>query len=235
MLELEKVSVDHGPLRALWDVSIRVNRGEKLGLLGANGAGKSTLMGAIIGRYPMATGSMRHDGELLCNVDTTMTVRRGIALVPEGRHLFPDMTVKENLLMGSFASANRADATDRLSSVYAMFPPLKTKATQSARELSGGQQQMVAIGRALMSEPRLLLLDEPFIGVAPKLVDEIMDSLREIAAAGVTMILVEQNTHRAFEFVDRAYVLEGGKIVMEGSSRSLMDDPSFSRTFLGLE
>ena len=234
MLSLKNLSVDHGPLRALWDVSLDVGRGEKVGLLGANGAGKSTTMGAIVGLYPKAGGTITYDGQVLDRASTAQTVAGGIALVPEGRRLFPTMSVLENLEMGVYAAASRQDMAASLARVYALFPILRDKAAQNAGELSGGQQQMVAIGRALMSRPRLLLLDEPFIGVAPKLIDEILAALHQIAAEGVTMILVEQNTHRALDFVERAYVIENGHTVLQGSREQLLGDPAFAAKFLGL-
>ncbi len=235
MLSLKNLSVDHGALRALWDISLEVGRGEKVGLLGANGAGKSTTMGAIVGLYPKAGGTIHYDGQALDRASTAQTVAGGIALVPEGRHLFPTMSVLENLQMGVYAAASRKDMAASLERVYALFPILRDKAAQNAGELSGGQQQMVAIGRALMSRPRLLLLDEPFIGVAPKLIDEILSVLHQIAAEGVTMLLVEQNTHRALDFVERAYVIENGRTVLDGSRETLLADPAFAAKFLGLE
>ena len=234
MLNLKNLRVNHGPLTALWDVSLDVRRGEKVGLLGANGAGKSTTMGAIVGLYPRASGTITYDGQVLERPSTAQTVAGGIALVPEGRRLFAAMSVLENLEMGVYAAANRKDRAASLARVYQLFPILREKATQNAGELSGGQQQMVAIGRALMSRPRLLLLDEPFIGVAPKLIDEILSALHSIAAEGVTMILVEQNTHRALDFVERAYVIENGHTVLEGSREQLLADPTFAAKFLGL-
>lgn len=233
MLSVKNLCVDHGPLRALWDVSLEVGRGEKVGLLGANGAGKSTTMGAIVGLYPKAGGTIIYDGHALERPSTAQTVAGGIALVPEGRRLFPAMSVLENLEMGVYA-ANRQDMATSLTRVYDLFPILRDKAAQNAGELSGGQQQMVAIGRSLMSRPRLLLLDEPFIGVAPKLIDEILLALNQIALEGVTMILVEQNTHRALDFVERAYVIENGHTVLEGRSDQLLGDPEFAAKFLGL-
>lgn len=234
MLTLSHLAVDHGKARALWDLSLHVGRGEKIGLLGANGAGKSTAMGAVIGLYQVAAGTVTFDGVLQVQPTTAQTVASGIALVPEGRRLFPGMTVLENLQMGAFAATDRADA-EPLEQVLRLFPILRQKARQAAGELSGGQQQMVAIGRALMSSPRLLLLDEPFIGVAPMLVEEILAALRQIAIDGVTMLLVEQNTHRALGFVDRAYVVENGRTVLEGGSEELFADPAFAAKFLGLE
>ena len=235
MLSLNQLAVDHGKLRALWDVSMRVGRGERVGLLGANGVGKSTAMGAIVGLYAVASGGIEFDGAPLLRASTSQTVARGIALVPEGRRLFPGMTVQENLAMGAYAAASRRALDEPLEQVFGLFPILRQKARQNAGELSGGQQQMVAIGRALMSRPRLLLLDEPFIGVAPLLVEEILVALRRIAEQGVTMLLVEQNTHRALDFVDRAYVLENGRTVLEGSREALLGDPAFAAKFLGLE
>ena len=234
MLTLSHLAVDHGKARALRDLSLHVGRGEKIGLLGANGAGKSTAMGAVIGLYQVAAGTVTFDGVLQVQPTTAQTVASGIALVPEGRRLFPGMTVLENLQMGAFAATDRADA-EPLEQVLKLFPILRQKARQAAGELSGGQQQMVAIGRALMSSPRLLLLDEPFIGVAPMLVEEILAALRQIAVDGVTMLLVEQNTHRALGFVDRAYVVENGRTVLEGGSEELFADPAFAAKFLGLE
>ncbi|OWW22074.1 ABC transporter ATP-binding protein [Noviherbaspirillum denitrificans] len=234
MLAIQNVSVDHGNLRALWDVSLDVNAGERVGLLGANGAGKSTLMGAIVGLYRTSGGTIQYSGTSLGRATTEDTVGLGIALVPEGRHLFPQMSVQENLDMGTYASSG-GSSEEMMEKVFGLFPILKQKAKQNAGELSGGQQQMVAIGRALMSAPKMLLLDEPFIGVAPKVVDEILETLHGIAAGGVTMVLVEQNTHRALGFVERAYVLENGRTVLNGSADELLNDPDFSRKFLGLE
>ncbi len=235
MLELEHVAVDHGSQRALWDVSLQVRERELVGLLGANGAGKSTTLGAIIGLYPAASGSLRYAGEAIGGRSTSRNVAAGIALVPEGRRLFPAMTVEENLAMGAYAPTARRGVREALARTYELFPILADKRRQDAGELSGGQQQMVAIGRALMSGPSLLLLDEPFIGVAPILVEEIIRALRRIAAGGVTMLLVEQNIHRALDFVERAYVIENGRTVLEGDRDALVGNPEFSNKFLGLD
>lgn len=235
MLELQNVAVDHGKLRALWDVSLRVDKGERVAILGANGAGKSTTLGAITGLYPVTGGTISYEGRTVRNPSTAATVGAGIALIPEGRRLFPTMSVYENLVMGAYTKQARANLEENLEKLFGLFPVLKEKQKQDARELSGGQQQQVAIGRALMSVPRLLLLDEPFIGVAPKVIEEILAALHKIARTGVTMLLVEQNAHRALDFATRAYVIENGRTVLEGSSHSLLNDPAFSSKFLGLD
>ncbi len=235
MLEISHLAVDHGELRALWDVSFRIEQGERVALLGANGAGKSTTLGSIIGLYRPAGGTMLYRGKPIGGRDTADNVEDGIALVPEGRRLFPDMTVRENLEMGAYVRGKRSAATEALEYCYALFPILKEKAGQAAGQLSGGQQQMVAIGRALMSRPKLLLLDEPFLGVAPIIIEEVMTALRRLSEEGVTLLLVEQNIHRAMDFVARAYLIENGRTVLEGTRETLLGDPNFANKFLGLE
>jgi branched-chain amino acid transport system ATP-binding protein len=222
-------------MRALWDVSLDIEEGERVGLLGANGAGKSTTLGAIIGLYPPLAGDISFAGESIARRPVSEVIARGLALVPEGRRLFPDMTVRENLEMGAYLPASRRRIAERLDSVFGLFPILRDKSHQPAGELSGGQQQMAAIGRALMSGPRLLLLDEPFIGVAPIVIDEVMAALRRVAAEGVTVLLVEQNVHRALDFVTRASVIENGRTVLSGSRDALLADASFGAKFLGLD
>jgi branched-chain amino acid transport system ATP-binding protein len=235
LLDVENLSVSHGSLRAVWDVSFRVSQGERIGLLGANGAGKTTTLGALIGLYPPDGGDIRLDGNSLARCSPPYIVSRGLALVPEGRRLFPEMSVRENLEMGAYLPGPRRQLKDTLEAVYGLFPVLKQKASQTAAELSGGQQQMIAIGRALMTRPRILLLDEPFLGVAPLLVQEVMEALSRISASGMTVILVEQNIHRALDFVESAYVIENGRTVLRGSRDELVDNPDFSRKFLGLD
>ena len=235
MLEVSNISVSHGSLQALWDVSFHVGKGERVGILGANGAGKSTTLGALMGLYPPSSGEIRLLGHPLAGKPPTECVTHGLALVPEGRRLFPEMSVRENLAMGACLPAARRALAENIEKVYSLFPILKQKAGQHAGELSGGQQQMVAIGRALMTSPRILLLDEPFLGVAPLLVDEVMHALGLIAADGMTVVLVEQNIHRALDFVDRAYVIESGRIVLEGTRESLLGDTNFSNKFLGID
>jgi branched-chain amino acid transport system ATP-binding protein len=235
MLEVSHLVVDHGQLRALWDVSFRVGEGERVALLGANGAGKSTTLGALLGLYRPAGGTILYRGQDVSGRDTADNVEDGISLVPEGRRLFPEMTVRENLEMGAYVRSKRSAVADSIERCYALFPVLKEKARQPAGQLSGGQQQMVAIGRALMSRPKLLLLDEPFLGVAPIIVGEVMAALSLLSDEGVTLLLVEQNIHRAMDFVTRAYVIENGRSVLEGNRETLLGDPNFSSKFLGLE
>jgi branched-chain amino acid transport system ATP-binding protein len=235
MLDVRGLAVDHGQLRALWGIDLQVANGERVGLLGANGAGKSTTIGAIFGLYKPSEGTIDYEGRAIGGRDPALNVADGIALVPEGRRLFPEMRVRENLEMGAYTRAHRASVGRGLERVFDLFPILKQKAAQNAGELSGGQQQMVAIGRALMSSPRLLLLDEPFLGVAPIIIEEVMAALRRLAAEGTTFLLVEQNIHRALEFVDRAYVIENGRIVLSGTRDSLLGDPEFGNKFLGLD
>jgi branched-chain amino acid transport system ATP-binding protein len=235
MLAISNLAVDHGELRALWDVSFRVEQGERVALLGANGAGKSTTLGAIIGLYRPVGGTISYVGNSIGGRDPADNVEDGIALVPEGRRLFPEMSVRENLEMGAYVHGKRGSVRDAIERCYALFPVLKEKAGQPAAQLSGGQQQMVAIGRALMSGPKLLLLDEPFLGVAPIIIEEVIAALRRLSDEGVTLLLVEQNIHRAMDFVARAYVIENGRTVLEGTRETLLGDPNFSNKFLGLE
>jgi branched-chain amino acid transport system ATP-binding protein len=235
MLEVTNLVVDHGQLRALWDVTFSVRDGERVALLGANGAGKSTTLGAVLGLYRPAGGSIHYCGKSVGGRDTAENVEDGIALVPEGRRLFPEMTVRENLQMGAYVRDKRRTVHEGLDRCYALFPILREKASQPAGLLSGGQQQMVAIGRALMSRPKLLLLDEPFLGVAPIIIDEVMAALLKLSQEGVTLLLVEQNIRRAMDFVARAYVIENGRTVLEGARDTLLGDPNFNSKFLGLE
>jgi branched-chain amino acid transport system ATP-binding protein len=235
MLEVSHLVVDHGQLRALWDVSFRVVEGERVALLGANGVGKSTTLGAVLGLYRPSGGTIIYCGKPVGGRDTVENVEDGIALVPEGRHLFSEMTVRENLQMGAYVGSMRHTVNEGLDRCYALFPILKEKASQPAGLLSGGQQQMVAIGRALMTRPKLLLLDEPFLGVAPIIIEEVLCALQRLSEDGVTLLLVEQNIRRAMDFVARAYVIENGRTVLEGTRETLLGDPNFSSKFLGLE
>ncbi len=235
MLEVSHLAVDHGQLRALWDVSLNIAEGERVALLGANGAGKSTTLGALLGLYRPAGGTILYRGRKRRRPRHRRQCRGRIALVPEGRRLFPEMTVRENLEMGAYVRSRRGAVAESIERCYALFPVLEEKARQPAGQLSGGQQQMVAIGRALMSRPKLLLLDEPFLGVAPIIIGEVMAALSRLSDEGVTLLLVEQNIHRAMDFVTRAYVIENGRSVLEGNRQTLLGDPKFTSKFLGLE
>lgn len=236
MLELHNVSGGYGHGPVVQGVSLTVAKGETVALLGPNGAGKSTLLNALSGTLAQRGGAMRLDGADLAQMPSHQIVERGLVQVPEGRHVFAPLSVADNLRLGSVSLVrrDRSAVARQFEFVYHLFPRLAERRAQLAGTLSGGEQQMVAIGRALMSRPRLLLLDEPFIGVAPKLIDEILGALHQIAAEGVTMILVEQNTHRALDFVERAYVIENGHTVLQGSREQLLGDPSFAAKFLGL-
>lgn len=235
LLKVQNLEVSHGPLQALWGVDLEVTAGEKVGLLGANGAGKSTTLGAILGFHPVQAGRIEIDGNDATHSEVAQRLSLGLALVPEGRRLFVEMSVRENLEMGAYLAAPRRKLADSLDRVFTLFPVLKEKQRQAAGTLSGGQQQMAAIGRALMSRPRLLLLDEPFIGVAPLIIKDVMQALTQIGSEGITIVLVEQNIHRALEFVDRAYVIENGRTVLDGTREQLLDDKSFGSKLLGLD
>ncbi len=235
MLNISKLAVKIDGLQVLWDVNLSVKTGEKVGLLGANGAGKSTVIASILGLCRVESGQIDLLEQDITNHPAHKILDAGIGLVPEGRQLFPNSSVDENLRMGSFLKSRRASATMRLDYVYDLFPILKEKSHQRAGELSGGQQQMVAIGRAMMGNPKLLLLDEPFIGVAPIVIESVLGVLHRIADEGVTILLVEQNIHRALNFVERSYVIDNGRTVYEGESADLLGDDEFAEKFLGLE
>lgn len=233
-LAVNGISVSYGALRALWEVSLQISRGERVGLLGANGAGKSTILNTIIGYNKVLSGQIQFNGRDVTKSSPADRVAGGISLVPEGRRLFSEMTVRENLELGAYLQRPRANLRSSLEQMFELFPVLREKSSQAAGTLSGGQQQMVAIGRALMSQPSLIMLDEPFIGVAPIVVDEVMGALHQIAGQGITVILVEQNTQRALQFVERAYVIENGRVVAAGRREELLEDKEFGNKFLGL-
>jgi branched-chain amino acid transport system ATP-binding protein len=233
VLEVRDLEASYGDLRALGGVTLTVGAGEIVALLGPNGAGKSTLLKAVAGLLRPRAGRIRWEGEDLAALGAHQIVERGLALVPEGRRLFGSMTVAENLELGAFAPRARAVQAQSLERVYALFPVLRDRRGQLVRALSGGQQQMVAVGRALMSAPRLLMLDEPSLGIAPRLVSAIFASLVEINRAGVGVFLVEQNVHASLTLAHRAYVLEGGRVVGEGAAAALLEDPHVRRAYLG--
>ena len=234
MLKLEGVDAFYGDLQALFAVSLEVRDKEIVALVGANAAGKSTTLRVISGLLAPRRGQALLDGNDLTAIPAHERVDRGVVQVPEGRHLFPFMSVLENLLLGAHAAHARPRRDETLRYVYSLFPVLKERGTQLAGSLSGGEQQMCAIGRALMAKPRLLMLDEPTLGLAPLLVRQIFDTVRTINADGVTVLLVEQNVRQALTLAHRACVLESGRLVLDGPARELLGDDRLKRAYLGL-
>ena len=234
LLALDDVSAHYGGVQALKGVSLRVEEGEIVTLIGANGAGKTSTLAAISGLLPPTAGTISLDGEDLAGVPTHRRVTMGICQAPEGRHVFPGMTVMENLEMGAYARrAKRAELQPDLDRVFDLFPRLAERRDQAGGTLSGGEQQMLAMGRALMARPRLLLLDEPSMGLAPKLVTQIFDIVSEINGQGTTVLLVEQNASQALQRANRAYVMEAGTIVRSADAATLLEDESVKAAYLG--
>ncbi len=232
MLKVENINVYYGAIHAIKGISFEVNDGEIVTLIGANGAGKSTTLQTISGLLHSATGSITFQGENIASVPAHKLVSRGLAQVPEGRRIFLNMTVEENLEMGAYTRPN-AEVAPHLERVYTLFPRMKERQKQVAGTLSGGEQQMLAMGRALMSDPKLIMLDEPSMGLAPILVEQIFDIIQELHKAGTTILLVEQNAQMALSVADRGYVLETGKIVSSGSGKELLSDESVKKAYLG--
>ncbi|HKS29279.1 MAG TPA: ABC transporter ATP-binding protein [Pyrinomonadaceae bacterium] len=233
MLTLENVSVNYGAIEALTGISMRVEKGEVVTLIGANGAGKTTTLRTITGLLEPREGRILFEGEEIGGRPTHKLVSRGISMSPEGRGVFANLTVRENLQMGAYLKKNKREIAQDMERAFTMFPRLKERESQKAGTLSGGEQQMLAMGRALMSRPRLLLLDEPSLGLAPLVVHTIFEAIDEIRSEGMTVLLVEQNAHAALGHSDRAYVLETGQIVMEGLSKDLAADPRIKEAYLG--
>ncbi|WP_042261887.1 ABC transporter ATP-binding protein [Paraburkholderia heleia] len=232
MLKLEKVHTHYGAVQALAGVSIEVNKGEIVTLIGSNGAGKTTLMMTVCGTPRASAGKVTFEGEDITRMPTHEIMRKGMAISPEGRRVFPSLTVLENLQMGGFfASQHEIDAG--IEHVFKLFPRLNQRAKQRAGTMSGGEQQMLAIGRALMSKPRLLLLDEPTLGLAPLVIAQIFDIIRTIREEGVTVFLVEQNANKALHVADRGYVLETGRVVLADSAGNLLANDNIKRAYLG--
>ena len=234
LLELENVSFAYGRIVALHGISLGVGQGEIVALIGANGAGKSTTMRAISGLRPVSAGSIRFDGQDITKLRADLRVVRGVSQSPEGRGIFPGMSVRENLEMGAYTRRNRAEIDEDLQRVFGLFPRMLEREKQSGGTLSGGEQQMLAVGRALMSRPKLLLLDEPSMGLAPMLIQQIFDIIVEINQQGTTVLLVEQNAQQALSRAHRAYVLETGRIVKEGTGAELLHDPAVKDAYLGV-
>ncbi len=233
MLTIENISVNYGAIEALTDISLHVGQGEVVTLIGANGAGKTTTLRTITGLLEPTEGRILFEGQEIQGVATHRLVARGISMSPEGRGVFANLSVRENLQMGAYLKRNRAEIAEDMEHAFQMFPRLKERESQKAGTLSGGEQQMLAMSRALMSRPRLLLLDEPSLGLAPLVVHTIFEAIEDIRSKGTTILLVEQNAHAALKHSDRAYVLETGKIVMEGPSRDLAADPRIKEAYLG--
>ncbi|HEX5201375.1 ABC transporter ATP-binding protein [Paractinoplanes rhizophilus] len=234
LLELDNVSLSYGRIQALHGISLTVGEGEVVALIGANGAGKSTTMRAISGLRPLSHGAIRFDGQDISRLRADLRVIRGVAQSPEGRGIFPGMTVRENLEMGAYTRRNRSEIDEDLDRVFGLFPRLKEREKQSGGTMSGGEQQMLAVGRALMTRPKLLLLDEPSMGLAPMLIQQIFDIIVEINQQGTTILLVEQNAQQALSRAHRAYVLETGRIVKEGTGTELLHDPAVKDAYLGV-
>jgi branched-chain amino acid transport system ATP-binding protein len=234
LLELRNLKVRYGRIEAIHDMSITVDKGEVVSLIGANGAGKTTTMRTISGLLTPSAGSIVFDGEDITKLAAHKRVSLGISQAPEGRGVFPGMTVAENLDMGTFGRRDRSGVATDLERVYTLFPRLKERRTQVGGTMSGGEQQMLAIGRSLMSSPRLLLLDEPSMGLAPQFIRQIFTIIGEIAQQGTTILLVEQNANQALARSDRAYVLETGSITKTGPGRELMADPAIKEAYLGV-
>lgn len=233
MLEVKNLSVSYGAIEAVKDISFTVNAGEIVSLIGANGAGKTTTLHTITGLVPAKSGSVMYNGVDLLKTHNNKIVTLGMAHIPEGRHVFTRMSVEENLEMGAFSLKDQSDLKKDLDMVYGLFPRLKERRNQKAGTLSGGEQQMLAMGRALMSHPKTILMDEPSMGLSPKLVKEIFSIVRKLHEQGITILLVEQNAKMALSIADRAYVLETGRITMEGDAKELLNNEQVRKAYLG--
>lgn len=234
MLEVDNIDVYHGDLQALWNVSLKVGEGELVSLIGANGTGKTTIVESISGLLTPASGTIIFNGVRLDKEPSQRVVQLGICLVPEERGIFPGMTVLENLELGAFQKKSRKVKDETFKFVYELFPILKDRSRQVAGTLSGGEQQMLAIGRGLMSKPKLLMLDEPSLGLAPLIVKTIFEAIREINKSGVSILLVEQNVRAALELAKRAYIIENGRIVQQGDATGLLSNEQVKDAYLGI-
>lgn len=232
ILTLQGVNAHYGPIQVLYDINLHIIQGEIATLIGANGAGKTTLLGTLCGEPRATSGSIMFDGKAITDWQTARIMREAIAIVPEGRRIFSRMTVEENLAMGGFF-ATRQEYQMRIERVYQLFPRLAERKVQRAGTMSGGEQQMLAIGRALMSQPRLLLLDEPSLGLAPIIIQQIFDTIEQLRKEGMTIFLVEQNANQALKLADRGYVLENGHVVLEDSGDALLSNEAVRAAYLG--
>jgi branched-chain amino acid transport system ATP-binding protein len=234
MLEVENVSAAYGLIQILWDVSFKIREKEIVSIIGPNGAGKTTLVKTIMGLLPAKNGTIRFKGENIEKLPTYEIVKKGVTLIPEGREIFPRMTVEENMLLGAYTINDKNAVKESKERIYQIFPVLKKKEKALAQTLSGGEQQMLVICRSLMSNPELLILDEPSLGLAPIIVGKVLDTLRKINEEGVTVLLVEQNIRDSLNIADRGYVLEEGKIIIEGKGRELLSNEHIKEVYLGI-
>jgi len=233
LLEIRDLKVRYGGIEALKGISFDVNEGEIVTLIGANGAGKSTTLRAISSLVPAAEGSIYHEGQDITKFDTQKVVSRGIVMVPEGRRVFPNLSVVENLRIGAYLRKDESGIQEDLKHVYSLFPRLEERSWQMAGTLSGGEQQMLAVGRALMAKPRIIMMDEPSLGLAPLVVKDIFSIIQRINDEGVTVLLIEQNANAALKIAHRGYVMEVGRITMEGSGQELLNDEKVKQAYLG--
>ncbi|MEO6749390.1 MAG: ABC transporter ATP-binding protein [Casimicrobiaceae bacterium] len=233
LLVLDKLAVSYGEIRAVKGIDLTVGKGELVCLIGTNGAGKTTTLKGICGLQPVRSGTIRYDGNDVTGMRSFKLVRRGLAMVPEGRGVFGGLTIDENLAMGAYIRDDRAGIASDLADIYALFPRLYERRRQTAGTLSGGEQQMLAIGRALMSRPKMLLLDEPSMGLAPLMVQKVFETVLSVSRSGVMILLIEQNAKLALEVSSRAYVMESGEITLSGDSKTLLHDPKVRAAYLG--
>ncbi len=234
LLEINNIDVSYGDVQVIFDLSLKVDKGEVVSIIGGNGAGKSTLLRTISGLMSTTKGSITFHDAPINNRTPETIVNSGVIHVPEGRRLFPLMSVRDNLMVGAYNSRAKKDALQTLQNVYALLPRLQERESQTAMTLSGGEQQMVAIGRGLMGQPHLLMLDEPSLGLAPILIKDIFETVRKIADQGTTVLMVEQDVKHSLSLSDRGYVLEHGRVVMEGKADDLIDDPHIKEAYLGI-
>lgn len=234
MLEVENLSAAYGLIQILWDVSFKIREKEIVSIIGPNGAGKTTLVKTIMGLLPAKNGTIRFKGENIEKLPTYEIVKKGVTLIPEGREIFPRMTVEENMLLGAYTINDKNAVKESKERIYQIFPVLKKKEKALAQTLSGGEQQMLVICRSLMSNPELLILDEPSLGLAPIIVGKVLDTLRKINEEGGTILLVEQNIRDSLNIADRGYVIEEGKIIIEGKGRELLSNDHIKEVYLGI-
>ena len=233
LLDVRGIDVAYGGIRAVRQLNLHVHPGELVALIGANGAGKSTTLRAICGLVPLAAGSIHYQGQSLAGQPVHSMVRQGLVMVPEGRGIFPQLTIEENLYMGAYTRTDKDGVAQDLEGVFTRFPRLAERRKQTAGTLSGGEQQMLAMGRAILSQPKLLLLDEPTMGLAPIMVDKIFEVIADISQRGVTILLIEQNARLALEVSQRCYVLESGELTLQGPAHDLLHDPKVRAAYLG--